>query len=330
VLQSGAPRCSVTPDLGATDGFDVTSKIAKAGQIKRFYEIEQERLMLDFEKITLFTDHPTSLGSFRERRLRQFLKEFTPKQLSVESGFVSTWAPETGRISDSQSKQIDCLIFDSNRRQALLQTDDFVIVEPEAIYAAVEVKSSLSFYHEKSPTGKVNEQYPLSEYDGGGYRWGGTFVEALRNIISLSNIMGPNGAGVFKGIFAYSLNFDWRNVYHAFDNDELQRQLQIEHIDQLPQAICVPGSLFMSLSPHDLFESAPHHDASTSFLNYIGTTETSPAYPLQFFTTFYTNQVNVKLTGRMPDAHGLFSANDATVKIWSHHFDLNSRGYEDQ
>ncbi len=50
-------------------------------------------------------------------------------------------------------------------------------------------------------------------------------------------------------------------------------------------------------------------------------------YPLQFFTTYYTNQVNFKLTGRKADEGGLFSAIGGQVSLWR---DLNSEGYEDQ
>jgi hypothetical protein len=53
-------------------------------------------------------------------------------------------------------------------------------------------------------------------------------------------------------------------------------------------------------------------------------------YPLQFFTTYYINQVNFELTGRKADEGGLFSAIGGQVSLWRHHFDLNSEGYEDQ
>jgi len=308
----------------------VGKESSQANQIKRFYEIEQAKLILDFEKITLFTTHPTSLGSFRERRLRQYLKDFTPRQLSVESGFVSTWEPLSGRITDKQSRQIDCLVFDATKRQMLLATDDFAIIEPESLYAAIEIKSSLTFYREKSPSGKKTAEYPLGITDDDGFRWAGTLVDALKNIASLSSVIDRKTAGIFQGVFAYNMNFDWNNLYHAFDNNELQTQLGINHVDQLPHGICVPGSLFISFSPYDMFETAPHHDEWTSHFNYIGALGEAPAYPLQFFTTYFTNQVNLKLTARPADSHGLFSATGSAVEIWSHHFDLNSAGYDDQ
>jgi hypothetical protein len=126
------------------------------------------------------------------------------------------------------------------------------------------------------------------------------------------------------------MGFDWNVLYHALDNNEIQTQLGITHVDQLPNAICIPGLLTIPLSPYDIGETAPHHDASASFFNALQAMPTHLAYPLQFFTTYYTNHVNHKLSGRRPDQGGLFSAVGAQVKMWSHHFDLNSEGYEDQ
>jgi hypothetical protein len=302
----------------------------KMNEIIRYYEIEQSKLMLDFEKVALFTQHPTSLGSFRERRLRQFLREFSPSQLTVHTGFVSVWNPHSGKISDHQSRQIDCLVFDAQTLHPLLQTDDYAIIAPSALYAAIEVKSSLTFFRQYSGTKTISSDYPLAGSNQDSYRWAGTMVEAIRNIASLAQVIENRGHATFQGIFAYNIEFDWHQLYHAFDNNEIQRQLSITHVDQLPVAICVPGALVITLSPYDIAESKPHHDASTSFFNVLHATETHPAYPLQFFTTYYTNQVNFKLTGRKADEGGLFSAIGGQVSLWRHHFDLNSEGYEDQ
>ncbi|MBH5371008.1 DUF6602 domain-containing protein [Bradyrhizobium glycinis] len=301
-----------------------------AEEVIRFYEIEQAKLLLDFEKVALFTKHPTSLGQFRESRLRQYLRDFTPSRLTVGTGFVSTWNQGSGKISDDQSKQIDCLVFDSQTFSPLLHTDDYSIIFPEAFYAAIEVKSSLTFHRESSGTKTRSEKYPLGGGHQESYRWSGTMIEALANIASLTHTIKGRTQGTFHGVFAYSMTFDWNLLYYAFDNNEIQTQLGITHIDELPVAICVPGSLIIHLSPYDMFETAPHHDEASSFFNVIQTTETHPAYPLQFFSTFYTNQINHKLETKKPDKGRLFSAIGSKVAIWSHHFDLNSEGYEDQ
>jgi hypothetical protein len=171
-------------------------------EIIRYYEIEQSKLLLDFEKVALFTKHPTSLGSFRERRLRQFLREFTPSQLTVDTGFVSIWKPHSGRITDSQSRQIDCLVFDAQTLRPLLQTDDYAIISPEALYGAIEVKSSLTFFRQSSGTKVISSDHPLGGTNQDSYRWAGTMVEALKNIASLAQAAVDKSYGTFHGVFA--------------------------------------------------------------------------------------------------------------------------------
>lgn len=186
----------------------------------KFYEIEQQKLLLDFEKIALFTSHPTSLGTYRERRLREYLRDFTPMQLSLTTGFVVDGSPETGFVSGRMSRQIDCLVYDSTRLHPELRTDDYVVIRPQALFAAIEVKSSLTFYQQAMEKGGDPSKYPLQKL-GKHFRWAGTLVDALENIKSIKDVCARK-QGVFFGVFGYSANFDWRKVYEALDCGELQ------------------------------------------------------------------------------------------------------------
>jgi hypothetical protein len=294
---------------------------------RRVYEIEQQKLLLDFEKIALFTDHPTSLGTFRESRLRQYLRDFTPRQLSLGTGFVSSF--EHGDVL--QSKQIDCLVFDETRTHPELRTDDYVIVRPEAFYAAIEIKSELTFYKKSWKSGEDKTKFPLQR-GGEQFQWAGTLIEALVNIQSIVQTVGEEAAKCFFGVFGYQSSFLSRTLAEALDNDEIQKQLKIKHINELPRMICIPGKCAMNLSPYDFAENAHHHDPYISFLNVLEAQSGTPAYPLQFFTTYYLNQIGAKLSGKLPKNGGLNSASTEgeTVKIWRQHFDLNSEGFEDQ
>jgi len=213
---------------------------------------------------------------------------------------------------------------------ALLPVHDYAIISPQAFYAAIEVKSALTLYREMSGTKTASPEYPLQQANKDSYRWSGTMVDAFRNIAALSKVIGDHGEAFFNGVFTYQMSFEWHTLYRAFDNNEIQRQLGISHVDQLPTTICVPAGLVITLSPYDFQEKMPHHDGSTSLFNVIMATETHPGYPLQFFTTYYANRINHKLTGLKPDRGGLLSAVGARVKLRSDHFDLNSEGYEDQ
>lgn len=308
------------------------TKIVAENKIYQFYEIEQSKLLLDFEKIALFTKHPGSLGAFREARLRKYLKDLTPGALSVGSGFVSVWDDHSGNIVDAQSRQVDCLVYDGNLEVPLLVSDDFVIVDPNSIYAGVEVKSSLTFFKQYAKKGESHQEYPLGPEEGK-FRWAGTMIDAMRNIASLKGIcdlIPEVSQGVFFGVFSFNIEFDVHNLYHALDNGEIQLQLGIRHVDELPGLISVPNRVCVLFSGWDMLERSPHHDVTTSFMNVIESVEPNRAYPLQFFSTMFTNQIRSKFSHRTPDVGGLFSMKGVATKISRWHFDLNSEGYEDQ
>jgi hypothetical protein len=294
----------------------------------RFYEIEQQKLLLDFEKISLFTSHPSSLGTFRESRLRQYLRDFTPKQLSMGTGFISLFETE-GMVFDRQSRQVDCLVFDETRRHPELRTDDYVIIRPEAFFAAIEVKSDLTFYKQICPKGGNESDYPLSALHER-FRWAGTLMDALRNIKSIVEVMPAENHRYFTGVFGYKASFDFQSLYRALDNGEIQRQIGLNHIDELPMSVCVPGKFLIHFSPYDMMESAPHHDSYSSFMNVFTPLAESAAYPLQFFTIHYLNQIGAALTGEVISAGGLNSGKSPGVGVWRQRFDLNSEGHEDQ
>lgn len=79
--------------------------------------------------------HPS--GVFREEILRKFLVSLLPESLSVDTGYVHGF--NEGRTS----KQIDILVWDSSRFPAIFRAGQFVVVSPEAVVAAIEVKSNM-------------------------------------------------------------------------------------------------------------------------------------------------------------------------------------------
>ncbi len=79
-----------------------------------------------------------SSGIFRESLLRNFLTTVLPRSISVDSGFVY------GFEQIDNSRQIDILVWDSGRHAAVYQSQEFVIVPPEAVIAAISVKTTLN------------------------------------------------------------------------------------------------------------------------------------------------------------------------------------------
>ncbi|HEY5871095.1 MAG TPA: DUF6602 domain-containing protein [Candidatus Tectomicrobia bacterium] len=81
--------------------------------------------------------HNYSSGVFRESLIRNFLTTILPQSISVDSGFVY------GFDQIANSRQIDILVWDAMRHAAVYRTREFVIVPPEAVIAAISVKTSL-------------------------------------------------------------------------------------------------------------------------------------------------------------------------------------------
>lgn len=297
---------------------------------KRFYEIEQQKLLLDFEKVALFTQHPTSLGTFRENRLRQYLRDFTPRHLSLGTGFISEFDDHGSLVA--QSRQIDCMVFDENRYHPELRTEDYAIIRPEAFFAAIEIKSELTFYKRKPKSDEEKERFFHERFGSEKFLWAGTLIDAIVNIKSINDAVKSRQRNCFLAVFGYSSSFKPLDLFRALANGEIQKQLGIEHIDQLPQSICVPGKHTICISPYDMTETAPHHEPYTSFMNVVESGPQSPAYPLQFFSVHYLNQIAFALNNEPVKRGGLNdgSSEGAGIKIWRDHFRLSSKGYEDQ
>lgn len=81
--------------------------------------------------------HHLSSGTYREGLLRTLLKDVLPKCVSVDSGFIY------GFGSVETSRQLDVIIWDSLRHAPVFRAGEFVIVAPEAVIAAISVKTTL-------------------------------------------------------------------------------------------------------------------------------------------------------------------------------------------
>ncbi|OLQ85535.1 hypothetical protein BIY21_04665 [Vibrio ponticus] len=301
--------------------------------VSRFYQIEQEVLLLEAEKVSLFTSHNPSIGSYRESILKDFVRKFIPKSLQVKSGFIAG-NNNQNKISDDQSRQIDILIYDNDNYTALLETNDFSVVRPEAVLGCVEVKSTLTFYKKYSPnkSNLTNADYPLGGGRNPAYRWDGTLIDALKNIKAAAQVCRTKDTTYYSGVLAYTANFDPIKLYRALDNEELQEQLDLKHLNELPMNICVVGKFIVSFSHMEMFkekgspEYEVYHDKYESYYNEISVSGDDFQYPLQFFSVHAHNQISFLHSGKAGDNVGLFSAIGASVKFRVEHFRLLSDG----
>jgi len=110
----------------------------------------------DRVRLLIGNHHQQSVGTHREGLLKEFFREVLPAGISVDSGFVYGYEAQT------PSRQIDIIIWDGLSHSAVFRTADFVIVPPEAVIAAVSVKSRLGSAEIKDA---MNNLGSLSELD---------------------------------------------------------------------------------------------------------------------------------------------------------------------
>lgn len=291
--------------------------------VKHFYEIEEQRILNEATKVSLFTKHPSTLGEFREDLLREYLKKFTPGQLTVKSGFMADYRG-TGKdeIFNEQTRQIDFLVYDKTKDVSFFETDNFAIVKPNCTYAAIEIKSKLTFYQKsiKNKDGVIDEN--CEGYFGKDFIYSGTLVDAMKNILSVSNIAKDYNQTIFTAIFAYDTDFEPLNLYKALDFQQLQMQLGIEYLHQLPFCICVPRKFFITIDEHDMFDIKYTASLGEGVFSMIGAHESHSSLPIQMFTNTYYNNLRFYLDKSKPDSGGIFNPSPGMCTMFSKQFDI--------
>lgn len=90
-----------------------------------------------FQRIRELTPHPDASGDYHEEILRQLLRNFLTDRFSVKTGFVY-------KDKEHVSKQVDILVIDESAPATyLFKGEQFVVVTPESVVAAIEVKTHL-------------------------------------------------------------------------------------------------------------------------------------------------------------------------------------------
>ncbi|MBU0974380.1 hypothetical protein KKD03_01630 [Patescibacteria group bacterium] len=104
-----------------------------------YFESFASELSSKFRRINhLTTGVRTAIGNYHEEILRVAIRNFLSQRYSVRTGYIYF-------DNENISNQIDILIIDENYSFSyLFQEGNFVIVKPEAVICAIEVKSVLN------------------------------------------------------------------------------------------------------------------------------------------------------------------------------------------
>lgn len=292
--------------------------------LKYFYEIEEQRLLDEAKKVSLFTNHPSTLGQYREDLLRDYLKKFTPDFYTVKSGFIAdTQGTSNDQLFNDQTRQIDFLVYNKNNDVPFFETENFAIVRPNSTFAAIEIKSNLTLYKKslKRDDGSINED--AEGYFGKDFIYEGTLIDAMKNILSISKIAHKYNQNLFTGIFAYEANFAPMKIFNALDFQEIQYQLGITKIHELPFCICVPRNFFVMIGLQDMFDPDGEAAFGQGYFNLVRAISGNTIMPLQFFTNTYYQNVQFALNSKKSEGGGIFGVSLGETKIFSKYFDLS-------
>ncbi|GAA0387404.1 DUF6602 domain-containing protein [Paenibacillus motobuensis] len=105
--------------------------------ITRAIQTAAKKMMIDFEELTSQIKHKGERGTSREELLIRYLKGYFPLKFSLGRGTIID-------SRGTQSKQQDCIIYDSFNSPILLDMETTQMIPIESVYATIEVKSSLN------------------------------------------------------------------------------------------------------------------------------------------------------------------------------------------
>jgi hypothetical protein len=265
------------------------------------------------------------LGSFRESILRDLLHKYTPYGTPIKSGFVCSSSKPSESVYEKQSKQIDCLVYDKVNFMPLIETSDMAAVVPNSLYAAIEVKSSLTISKEKPKnTESVSrEDYPFGA-ESNLYRYSGTLVNAFQNIHSISFVSQSGiSTPAFRAIFAYEMTTSIENVIDIFNSNELFKQLNVNSLSQLPFCICVPGSFIVIFSKNGLIKPSSQSNPKTAKYDFIYSDDSESTLPLQIFLKAYHESMVAYINHKKPNQDELFSLNMKDGKYYKSSGEIN-------
>lgn len=107
----------------------LTGAAAEAEKTRAFAGTFASELSHLSERIRLLVQHPTSVGTYRETLLQTLLRRNLPERYHVGTGFIY-----------GCQRQVDILIYDRVDYAPLFREGDLVVVPPQAVRAAIEVK----------------------------------------------------------------------------------------------------------------------------------------------------------------------------------------------
>lgn len=160
-------------------------------------------------------------GRHKESVLKNVIKRFLPKNISVGTGFVISKRAEEFK----QTTQIDIILYDNNY-SVLFSDGDFIITTPKNVVAIIEVKTKIRNSEFSEISRKATENGEIIGYENDkifngifSFEYEGNIIDNRTNNESLSSTIN-NPLIETKGIINHiSLGSDWFIKYWHNETD---------------------------------------------------------------------------------------------------------------
>lgn len=154
--------------------------------------------------------HFASVGSYKERLLKEEIGRFLPKQYSIGTGFiifpkfVKSENPY-GNYAHEISKQLDIIIYNNTITAPIFQDGDFIVIVPEAVVAIIEVKGTIS-----------DNADPMSVYEDCFEKWRNYMALISNNLIQFSAINHFEVVAPYFFVYAFNEYVDKNNTVYGY------------------------------------------------------------------------------------------------------------------
>ena len=127
------------PPTGQRVLLEVDGIVSEYAHVDNYERAEHfdARLRAEIDWIEKFTVHAPSIGTHYEKILSDLVSEYLPSSVNVGTGFIYD------SLREMVSPQIDLLCYNDKSASPIYQRGDFVIVQPDKVMAACEVKKTL-------------------------------------------------------------------------------------------------------------------------------------------------------------------------------------------
>jgi hypothetical protein len=150
----------------------------KLDNLRALADAYAKELDAQFRTLNLLVQHAGEIGRSHEVYLRSVLRRFLPGRYRCGTGFIV--AP------NAVTHQQDIIVFDPTNYPPLFEVGDCVVVDADAVAAAIEVKTSLD--NAKAFSTAIDRVMDLTRFDrfhgfSGIYAWEGLSERALLDLL---------------------------------------------------------------------------------------------------------------------------------------------------